>query len=200
MVNSPDIDMSMPNGKWINKLNGKTITVFDSIIDGDDMLLKTDIGVISMNEFSKYYIRVSDEVYDMKGSVIESKPATLSDIKEQATQQSAQNKNEPSTQSTKRISLDEIHYESSSTPSTPAPNFQNELIEKVFEKIKINPEVELTIKCDNFPVKELQMIIELFDVKEKDITEYFIKHIIDKDEIYSLLEKYIHNTLQNDNQ
>ena len=51
-------------GKWTNKLTGEVINVRDSIIDGDDMIIISDKGNLSMLDFSQNYIQISDEVYE----------------------------------------------------------------------------------------------------------------------------------------
>ena len=42
-------------GKWLDKRSGKTIIVDDMIMDGDDMLIKTSIGIIRGDIFTNNY-------------------------------------------------------------------------------------------------------------------------------------------------
>lgn len=197
MINN-DIQMPTPNGKWINKVNGKVINVLDTIIDGDTMLLKTNEGVKTMEEFSRYYIQVSDDIYNENGMVIESKPASFTDISSiihpsiQPSITTKTNKNI----STIKTNENSIIYDDKSAEITEHKNLNKQLIEKIFTKINIKPEISLNIKCDNFPVNELKMLINLFDVGEDEICNYFIDNIIDKNMIFNLIKNYIKDELK----
>ena len=79
-------DMMQIQGEWMNKNTGQKIRVRNSIIDGDQMIIITNMGQISMEEFSRNYMQASDEVYDDKGNVIAtekmtSQPSEQSNIK-----------------------------------------------------------------------------------------------------------------------
>ena len=79
-------DMMQIQGEWMNKNTGQKIQVRNSIIDGDQMIIITNMGQISMEEFSRNYIQASDEVYDDEGNVIAtekmaSQPSEQSNIK-----------------------------------------------------------------------------------------------------------------------
>ena len=79
-------DMMQIQGEWMNKNTGQKIRVRNSIIDGDQMIIITNMGQISMEEFSRNYIQASDEVYDDEGNVIAtekmtSQPSEQSNIK-----------------------------------------------------------------------------------------------------------------------
>lgn len=63
-------NFDMPRGNFVDTRNGQKIVVRDNVIDGDNMLLITSIGQISLDDFSKYYIQVSDDVYDINGRKI----------------------------------------------------------------------------------------------------------------------------------
>ena len=60
----------MISGKWINKNDGSIISIRNTVMDGDNIILITDKGELDMNSFSKNYIQVSDETYDNNGNVV----------------------------------------------------------------------------------------------------------------------------------
>ena len=63
-------EMMQIQGDWINKNTGQKIHIKNSVIDGDQMIIITNLGQLSMDEFSRNYIQVSDDMYDMNGKII----------------------------------------------------------------------------------------------------------------------------------
>ena len=74
-----DTNLSI-SGKWINKMTGDVIQVVNNVIDGDDMILVTDKGTISMGEFSNNYIQASEDIYDENGKKIGTEEIDTSQI------------------------------------------------------------------------------------------------------------------------
>ena len=64
-------------GTWMNKRTGQKVNVRQSVQDGDNMIIITDRGQISMDVFSRDYIQASDEIYDESGKVIDNKPMEM---------------------------------------------------------------------------------------------------------------------------
>lgn len=57
-------------GEWINGRTGERVIVRNSIIDGDNMILITNKGNISMADFSRNYVKaISDQSYDLNGNI-----------------------------------------------------------------------------------------------------------------------------------
>lgn len=187
--------MEMPSGKWINKINGEVIEVRDTFIEGDNMLLSTNKGMISMDEFSRYYIQVSDDIYDLKGTVIDNKPATLSDY-------SIENNTKLNNISTIIPEIKEIDEISSSENSSnnlsnnnSTNNYEN-LIKKIFDKKPIQPKVSLNFDCDNLPIDELKMLINVFDVPIINISDYFMDNFVDFNSIKEQMKIYIEDKIK----
>ena len=57
-------------GKWMNKRTGKAVNIRQTIQDGDNMIIISDQGQIPMGVFSRYYVHVSDDLYDDSGKVV----------------------------------------------------------------------------------------------------------------------------------
>ena len=168
----------MISGKWINRKTGQTIVVRDSFIDDSNkMYLNTNIGQLSMDEFSKYYIQASDEEYDEHGKVIGNKPVDPSEVS---------------------LSLDEQPLEADpiyggnigmGNNTKTISNF--DLIDKIFKKTDSKPTADLNIKWANFPEKELSMLVNYFDVELDDITAYIGKYLINEDLLQNALFDFL---------
>lgn len=177
---------AMISGKWINRQTGAVINVRDSFIDdSQNMFLMTDKGQLSMEEFTKYYIQASDEVYDESGKVIETKPVDTNEIK-------LSNDNEP-------LTADPIYGGSpmsgisSIQVQKPINNF--ELIDKIFKKNESKPTIDLKINWADFPKKELSMLVDYFDVKNEDIASYISEYLINSDLLNDSLTQWLNTNL-----
>ena len=55
------------------------------------------------------------------------------------------------------------------------------MIDKIFNKIDVNIDVDVNIVSDNFPTQELNMLKLYFDVTDDDIADYIRKKFITND-------------------
>ena len=167
---------AMITGKWINKKTGQVINVRDSFIEGDNnMILMTDKGQLSMEEFTKYYIQASDEMYNENGVVIDTKPVEISDITDV---------------NNTDLVADPIVFNQSSQVKNKINNF--DLIDKIFKKSSWTPNIDIKIQSkDDFPSKELNMLIDYFDVKIEDISEYIGNYVINQDLLREQISNYL---------
>lgn len=169
------------SGKWVNKRTGQVITVRDAIIEGDNMIVISDVGQIDMNEFSRDYIQQSDEVYEAPkipqtptatiGGIIKEDPTIVSDgvnpLEVPLTQI-----NNPVKQSKQNIG----HYE---------------MIDKIFVKNETKPRINFEIEWANFPTKELQMLVDYFDVSIEDISKYISNTFVEQQLIADSLTEFV---------
>jgi len=167
---------AMITGKWINKKTGQVINVRDSFIEGDNnMILMTDKGQLSMEEFTKYYIQASDEMYNENGVVIDTKPVEISDITDV---------------NNTDLVADPIVFNQQSQVKNKINNF--DLIDKIFKKSSWTPNIDIKIQSkDDFPSKELNMLIDYFDVKIEDISEYIGNYVINQDLLREQISNYL---------
>lgn len=175
---------AMISGKWINKNNGNVINVRDSFIDdSQNMFLLTDKGQISMDEFTKYYIQASDEVYDLEGHVVDTKPVDTTEVSVAASEDT--------------LVADPIFpgimQGSSIQIQKQINNF--ELIDKIFKKNESKPTIDLKINWADFPKKELSMLIEYFDVKNEDIASYISEYLVNSDLLEASLTEWLDKNL-----
>lgn len=149
-------------GRWLNKRTGNVITVRQSVQDGDNMIIITDRGQLSMEEFSRDYIQASDEVYNEAGQVIDKAPMKM-DI-DTSLIMDYENK------SLYNDSADIIEKK-----QKPQISSNEQIIKKVFDKLTSYPEVEIIIKWEEFPKAQISTLVDFLDVNIDDISKYIVK-------------------------
>lgn len=166
-------------GSWMNKRTGQKVNVRQSVQDGDNMIIITDKGQISMEVFSRDYIQASDEIYDESGKVIDNKPMEMDE------------------------DLSAImDYENGSngmpayTP-TPVVNPNDQIIKKVFDKLTSFPEVKVDIKWDDFPEAQINTLVNFLDVKIEDISKYIINNYVNSQTLSESIDKILNDKLNN---
>ena len=186
----------MISGKWINKNDGSIISIRNTVMDGDNIILITDKGELDMNSFSKNYIQVSDETYDNNGNVVSTNDKfDISEITPNYNETSVNTfDNETFNKLTKGITTtyqqnanSSIHIETTNT----SDNFK--LIDKVFSKVKHEPSINIDISWIDFPNDKVQMLMDTFDVDKNEISEYIYNKYLNKDIIIKSLSKYFTN-------
>lgn len=186
----------MISGKWINKNDGSIISIRNTVMDGDNIILITDKGELDMNSFSKNYIQVSDETYDNNGNVVSTNDKfDISEITPNYNETGVNTfDNETFNKLTKGITTtyqqnanSSIHIETTNT----SDNFK--LIDKVFSKVKHEPSINIDISWIDFPNDKVQMLMDTFDVDKNEISEYIYNKYLNKDIIIKSLSKYFTN-------
>lgn len=203
----PDMNMT---GKW-TKLHPQypgpsTLFVRDSIMDGNDMIVVTDQGNMSMSDFANNYYKESDEEYNIDGSVratstppsISTPPPIKTDIDyDILTAGMGENPNvEPEIPVVQQyVPTDTVVENKPSTVSIELKNNTNDAIDKVFSKLESSPRVDVSLYWDQFPKNEMQMLIKYFDVSMDDIATYIVQNFITKeiinDAVKTKLNEYI---------
>lgn len=179
------------SGKWINKNTGNIINVRDSIIDGDNMIIISDHGEISMEIFSRDYLQVSDEIYNESGQVIDNSNVTLNEINVSKMEM-------PKVDMSNFDALEEIKVQEkpiikknqivSSSP-TSINNF--ELIDKLFKKKNYNPVININIESEGFPKEELSLLMNIYDVKKEDISKYILQEYIHPENMIDSISTFL---------
>lgn len=186
----------MISGKWINKNDGSIISIRNTVMDGDNIILITDKGELDMNSFSKNYIQVSDETYDNNGNIVSTNDKfDISEITPNYNETGVNTfDNETFNKLTKGIANtnqqnanSSIHIETTNT----SDNFK--LIDKVFSKVKHEPSINIDISWIDFPNDKVQMLMDTFDVDKNEISEYIYNKYLNKDIIIKSLSKYFTN-------
>lgn len=179
-----DTNLSI-SGKWINKMTGDVIQVVNNVIDGDDMILVTDKGTISMGEFSNNYIQASEDIYDENGKKIGTEEIDTSQILNNINNIKNFNKTNINNEFEP---IEEIK------PQEEKKNVENteiNMLDKLFSKIKTDPEIKLTIKWEEFPKEEIKMLKTYFDITDENIGNYINNKYLKNDTLNNAIGDFL---------
>ena len=176
------------SGRWLNKRNGQMINIRNSVMDGDNMIIITDKGQISMTEFSRDYIQASDDIYDETGKVIGHEEVKHEDYAE----------NPDWLQIQETINTSRMH--NVNQPAKPVINTNDQIIKKVFDKLTTYPKINVDIKWDDFPEAQMQTLVNFLDISIDDISKYIIKHYVNVEalalEITEILKSKLNKNIE----
>lgn len=176
------------SGRWLNKRNGQMINIRNSVMDGDNMIIITDKGQISMTEFSRDYIQASDDIYDETGKVIGHEEVKHEDYAE----------NPDWLQIQETINTPRMH--NVNQPSKPVINTNDQIIKKVFDKLTTYPKINVDIKWDDFPEAQMQTLVNFLDISIDDISKYIIKNYVNVEalalEITEILKSKLNKNIE----
>lgn len=176
------------SGRWLNKRNGQMINIRNSVMDGDNMIIITDKGQISMTEFSRDYIQASDDIYDETGKVIGHEEVKHEDYAE----------NPDWLQIQEMINTPHMHNVNQHTK--PVINTNDQIIKKVFDKLIAYPKINVDIKWDDFPEAQMQTLVNFLDISIDDISKYIIKNYVNVEalalEITEILKSKLNKNIE----
>lgn len=193
-------DFPSLSGKWININNpDDSVNVINNIIDGDQMIIITDKGNMTMDEFSSKYIKEENE-----GKEVASAPPIEAPVMKAG---NAENAEGPlvadSLESCKinKISLmnqkrqqEEFSKQLKDNNAVLMEEQKRTEAEKLLDKLfsKYNISKSLSISCrlsEDFPVKEISMMMNIFDIKIEEISDYIIDKILSRNIFSDALKK-----------
>ena len=198
-------EMMQIQGDWINKNTGQKIHVKNSVIDGDQMIIITNLGQLSMDEFSRNYIQVSDDMYDMNGKII-----TTNEYAQQI------NKNLPKVETLdnqeyiinyKPVDFNNIEHITITNDEAKATAFTIDessnttsitnigLIKKVFDKVNAKPEINVTINFNEFPKEQIATLVNFLDVSIDDISNYLYTEYVNENTVKEQIKSIINREL-----
>lgn len=164
-------------GTWMNKRTGQKVNVRQSVQDGNNMIIITDRGQISMDVFSRDYIQASDEIYDESGKVIDNKPMEMDEDLGAIMDYENGNAGMPV-------------YE-----SIPVINPNDQIIKKVFDKLTSFPKVKVDVQWDDFPEAQINTLVNFLDVKVADISNYIINNYVNSQALSESIDKILKDKL-----
>lgn len=176
------------SGRWLNKRNGQIINIRNSVMDGDNMIIITDKGQISMTEFSRDYIQASDDIYDETGKIIGHEEVKHEDYAE----------NPDWLQIQEMINTPHMH--NVNQHKQPVINTNEQIIKKVFDKLTTYPKINVDIKWDDFPEAQMQTLVNFLDISIDDISKYIIKNYVNVEalalEITEILKSKLNKNIE----
>ena len=173
----------IPPGKWVNKQTGEEVFVRDSFVDGDNMIIMTDKGQLTMKEFTNYIQCEDGEIVPTLADLYgKPDPSLLSRINQGIDVEDRINVNKSNNNSTITTINTTVEKKKEN------PNYN--LIKKVFDKNKIERTINFEIVEDEWPFKEFNMLVNVLDVPIKDICDYVIDNYLDKEHLSQSLSEY----------
>lgn len=171
------------SGAWMNKYTGDIVRVHNNIIDGDQMILITDKGQITMNEFSDNYIQASEDIYNDQGQIIDHAPVAIDEIKI----------SQPSILDIP-IGMTTSNYTQVIKENNTEKNKQTEepeafkILDKFFNKID-NKENLITIDIDFniLPKEKLETIVDYMDISVEELSQYIAKKIVNTENLPNII-------------
>ena len=171
------------SGTWMNKYTGDIVRVHNNIIDGDQMILITDKGQITMNEFSDNYIQASEDIYNDQGQIIDHVPVAIDEIKI----------SQPSILDIP-IGMTTSNYTQVIKENNTEKNKQTEeqesfkILDKFFNKID-NKETLITIDIDFniLPKEKLETIVDYMDISVEELSQYIAKKIVNTENLPNII-------------
>lgn len=206
MPGMPDMGAPDMKGVWTNRRTGQTVMVRDVVIMDESMsVMFSDGSMMDMNEFSRDYIQMSDEIYDADGNVIGHDNTPLMppphNPKPNVTPRPELHKPgaipphfhpmppvddplhtpiKPQCPHGPHKPNDKFpHFHDWAKPDTPIDDQKHNImmLHHLFDKIKPVVKPDLSVEVDDkFPKDQLQMLIDIYGVTIEDIAIYIFKH------------------------
>jgi hypothetical protein len=195
---------AMISGKWINRQTGDIVNVRDSIIDGDNMIIITDRGQIDLPTFSNNYIQASDDIYDENGNKIgteklntneivnASRPVNLKQAKKNELAEYELIDEIVSEKNTGNTQVAKAQEEPSIATIVETPKTYD-IIDKVFSKINVMPNIHVDINWNEMPMTQIDTLINYLDVPVEDVAGYIIMKYVNADRLTNEIAKHLSN-------
>lgn len=171
------------SGAWMNKYTGDIVRVHNNIIDGDQMILITDKGQITMNEFSDNYIQASEDIYNDQGQIIDHAPVAIDEIKI----------SQPSILDIP-IGMTTSNYTQVIKENNTEKNKQTEepeafkILDKFFNKIDSKENlITIDIDFNILPKEKLETIVDYMDISVEELSQYIAKKIVNTENLPNII-------------
>lgn len=171
------------SGVWMNKYTGDIVRVHNNIIDGDQMILITDKGQITMNEFSDNYIQASEDIYNDQGQIIDHAPVAIDEIKI----------SQPSILDIP-IGMTTSNYTQVIKENNTEKNKQTEepeafkILDKFFNKIDSKENlITIDIDFNILPKEKLETIVDYMDISVEELSQYIAKKIVNTENLPNII-------------
>lgn len=171
------------SGAWMNKYTGDIVRVHNNIIDGDQMILITDKGQITMNEFSDNYIQASEDIYNDQGQIIDHAPVAIDEIK--ISQPSILDIPIGMTSSNYTQVIKENNTEKNKQTEEPE-SFK--ILDKFFNKIDSKENlITIDIDFNILPKEKLETIVDYMDISVEELSQYIAKKIVNTENLPNII-------------
>lgn len=182
-------------GEFINTQTGQTIFVRDSIMTPEgDTIIMTDHGQMSMNEFSKYYVKMeSDDTADTQPVPVAEAPISAPDDLMAMAQQDMLAK--PTNKVEEFLSDVVTEYPDSLYDSTtvdtdddPTDDIQEQehtseavkMLDKIMSESDVKLNVSIKFDEQTFPFDAINVLKHYFNLTDDDISEWLYNNVFNK--------------------
>jgi len=185
----------IPTGQYIHRGTGNKIFVRDCIQDGDKMMVITDKGQLTMQEFGEYFqLEEGEDLYI----------PTLNDLYGGKPNKSLLAQINQGLDPEDRIKFDEDKNIDNPQPTQnnvienkPTPANKNyDLIKKVLDKFPLDRTIDFNIIEEEWPFKEFNMLVNILDVPLKDICDFVVENYFDKEHLAEALMEYFQEHIE----
>ncbi len=215
-MDGPSSGVPQITGKWYNKRTGQTIFVRDAYFMDDGMQVQTSTGeFIDGQTFSNEYIQMDEKIYDENGNVTGTETidydAMFNNSSLNKTVESKQEyvvsdfivapTNEPAivtgfNENNQPASIDASMYE----PAIPVKvstldTYKLDILNKFFNSFKELPDIKFSVKWDNLPEYEINLMKNVFNISVDDIAVYITEKYCDVEKIIDNIKCDIVNKL-----
>ena len=155
----------MMDGSWYNPTTKDSFTVRDSYFEDNEMyVLTTDGRRLNYNIVQNYIKCTPKDIEAMKKIDIQ-KPKSLGNIN--------------STPVIDELLPDEIIVQETPLQSKGGPekskSKNHDVIDKALTKVT-KPSIELNIKWDDFPKRELELLFDIMDISVEEVVDYLLDY------------------------
>ena len=187
----------MITGTWYNPKTKKKVTVRDSYLDGEDMvILCTNGESMSMNEFSNFIqITNDDDIKELeRGNATSKEDILFEGMGEKPSQPNFGVISQLGDESLIKQTLETIKEPKpkENTKPTDSSLSSNEMVLKVLEKSP-SPKIHLSIEWEDYPSNEMNMLKNIFNITDEQISNTILNKYCTLDVLKEAFQKYFCN-------
>jgi len=194
------------SGKWLNKNTGGTVFVRDNVMSDSGMsVILSDGRMIDLEVFSRDYVQYDD----LDESSIPQESAPIDAFQPAIDESLLFDGIKPNTKAPEISPIDEfgdldLINNLSNIPEVNTPiavkketvkakrSDNYDTIDKLFSKVNTEPEINISIDWDDYPNKEVSMLINFLDIDRSEIAQYLYDKYFNKEIIIEAIsEKFI---------
>lgn len=188
MITGGDDSGSMLSGKWFNPATGETIMVRNAVETPDGMQIMTSIGPMTGEQFSQF-VKAEEEGAAPQASVQAAPPQQPNFGGEEALAELNSAKALVTQTNTPQVKQEIVQQ--------PQPtNSNQQILKKLFDKKKTEPQIKIQIEWDEFPKSELETFINVLDISREDIASYIIENYLDTYHMIEAVSDFLDNELE----
>lgn len=192
---------SLDNTTWYNPKNNDVVKIRSNYFEDNNMVIQTYDGrVMNLNQLSNYVQwtgKGEPPKTPQQEKPIDTVPPEIAAMVENNNEDSYLDPEDMAMISGIPMTSHSEIVKPQYTKPSKSPNY--DIIDRALNKTK-QPKIELDVKWNKFPSREIEMLIDIMDIPKQEISDYYINNIKDDmnsfiDNIKNQLTKYIEEKL-----